>query len=62
MKEADDYCGLVCDILLEKQQKLLDLCIEHAKYDPKFAPIMIDKLIDQAQKAKGSLVGIKHVE
>lgn len=52
----DKYCGLVCGELLEKQQELLDLCIEHAKYDPKFAPVMIDKLIAQCQEAKKSLL------
>lgn len=64
----DGYCGLVCGELLEDQQKILDLCIEHAKYDPVFAPIMIQKLIDKCKEAQSLLllllllVGIKNVE
>lgn len=58
----DTYCGMACDFLLEDQQKILDLCIEHAKYDPVFAPIMIQKLIDKCLEAKALLVGIKNVE
>ena len=58
----DDYCGLVCGFLLDDQQKILDLCIEHAKYDPVFAPVMIDKLIAKCEEAKALLVSIKNVE
>lgn len=56
MKEGNNYCGLDCGELLEKQQELLDLCIEHAKYDRYFAPIMVQKLIDQAMKVKMDLM------
>jgi hypothetical protein len=60
MKEGDGYCGLACGELLEKQQEILDLCIEHAKYDPVFAPVMIDKLIAKCEGAKSLLVGINN--
>jgi len=58
----DEYCGLVCGFLLDDQQKILDLCIEHAKYDPVFAPIMVQKLIDKCLEVKSLLVGINNVE
>ncbi len=54
MKE--EYCGLLCDELLEKQKELLDLCIEHSKYDSEFAPVMVQKLISQAEEVKATLL------
>jgi hypothetical protein len=63
MKDGDDYCGLACGELLEKQAELLNLCLIHAKYDPVFAPVMIDRLIAKCEEAKQSLlVGINNVE
>lgn len=55
MSEHKEYCGLMCGELLEKQQELLDLCIEHAKYDPYFAPKMVQKLIDKCEEVKSEL-------
>jgi hypothetical protein len=49
------YCGLVCGYLLEDQQKILDQCITHYKWDPSFAPVMVDKLIDLCEKAKETM-------
>lgn len=49
------YCGLVCGSLLEEQQKILDQCIIHYKYDPTFAPQMVDKLIDLCVKTKAAM-------
>jgi hypothetical protein len=50
------YCGLDCGELLEKQKELLDLCIEHSKYDSEFAPVMVQKLINQAEEVKAILL------
>jgi hypothetical protein len=52
----DGYCGLSCTELLEKQQEILDLCIEHAKYDPEFAPKMVQRLIDKCNETKTELM------
>lgn len=54
--DDEEYCGLVCGFLLADQQEILDQCIEHAKYDPKFAPVMVDKLIDLCNKAKNTIM------
>lgn len=56
LKEGEQYCGLSCGELLEHQQEILDLCIEHAKYDPWFAPIMVQKLIDLCCEVKTNLL------
>ena len=50
-----EYCGMACTALLEDQMKILEQCILHSKYDKEFAPIMVQRLIDQAQQVKDRL-------
>lgn len=53
--EEETYCGLVCAELVDELQSILDRVIVHSKYDPIFAPVMIDRLIAQCQEAKTRL-------
>jgi len=53
--KIDGYCGMACDILLEDQMKILQHCIVHSDYDAEFAPIMVQRLIDQAEEVKNKL-------
>ena len=56
MSNSEEYCGLACGELLEKQDEILSFCIEHAKYDPEFAPKMVQKLIDRCNEVKTELM------
>lgn len=56
MKEGDEYCGLDCSLLLEQLDEILQPIIEHADYDPVFAPKMIQKLIDKCEEVKSNLM------
>jgi hypothetical protein len=66
------YCGLDCGLLLDQLDEILKHCQIHAKYDPVFAPKMVQKLIDRCNEVKSelmydavhieSLVGIKNTE
>ena len=51
-----EYCGLACDLLLEDLDKILKHCITHSKYDPIFAPKMIQILIDRCNEVKTELM------
>ena len=55
-EQTKDYCGLDCGLLLDQQQAILEQCITHSKYDPIFAPVMVQKLIDQAEQVKKQLL------
>jgi len=55
-EKKDEYCGLVCGFLLDDLQKILDQCITHAKYDPEFAPVMVQRLIDKCEETKTELM------
>ena len=50
-----EYCGLDCSLLLEQLDEILEPIIEHSKYDPKFAPIMVQKIIDKCYEVKSIL-------
>jgi hypothetical protein len=54
--QKDNYCGLDCGLLLDQQKEILQHCITHSKYDPVFAPVMVQKLIDQAEQVKKQLL------
>lgn len=53
---------MACDMLLEDQMKILKHCIKHAEYDAEFAPIMVQRLIDQAEKVKQELIDYKKTD
>lgn len=56
MKEGDQYCGLDCSLLMEQLNEILKPIIDHANYDPVFAPKMVQKLIDKCEEVKSELM------
>lgn len=56
MKEGDNYCGMACTELMEDLDKILEHCIIHSKYDPVFAPKMVQRLIDRCNEVKTDLM------
>ena len=49
------YCGLDCGLLLDQLDEILEQCRIHSKYDPEFAPVMVQKLIDRCNEVKTEL-------
>lgn len=52
----DGYCGMACTELMEDLDEILKHCIVHSDYDPEFAPVMVQRLIDRCNEVKTELM------
>lgn len=56
----DEYCGFVCSDAVDKLQSILDEIKILNKYNPEFAPVMLDrlaKMISDTREKLGVSVG-----
>jgi hypothetical protein len=51
----DDYCGFSCTDKLDELQAICDEVIDFSKYNPEFAPVMLDKLAAVINETRGKL-------
>jgi DNA-directed RNA polymerase subunit F len=52
MKEDDNYCGFLCQDVIDRQTEILDEIKDFSNYNPEFAQEMIDKIINLSIKYK----------
>jgi hypothetical protein len=50
-----EYCGFSCTDKLDELQAICDEVIDFSKYNPEFAPIMLDKLAAVINETRGKL-------
>ena len=53
--DGSEYCGFVCSDAVDKLQSILDEIKLLNRYNPEFAPVMLDRLTEMIIKTRDEL-------